>query len=60
VWARLRRGLDFNGKRVLYATAPPGGDFGIRTYLSHPWVSTDTAGRRVSAFLPDARAAASG
>lgn len=47
--------LDFNGRRVLYATVPPGGDFSVNTYVSHPWVSTDTEGRCVSVFFPDAQ-----
>ena len=47
--------LDFNGRRVSYATLPPGGEYSINTYVGHPWVSTDTTGRCVAIFFPDAQ-----
>jgi len=47
--------LDFNGRRVLYATVLPGGDFSVDTYVGHPWVSTDADGCCVSVFFPDAQ-----
>lgn len=47
--------LDFNGRRVPYATLPSSGDYSVNAFVGHPWVATDTTGRRVAVFFPDAQ-----
>ena len=44
--------LDFNGRRVSYATLPPGESYRQQTYVTHPWLALDADGHCVAAFLP--------
>jgi hypothetical protein len=44
--------LDFNGRRVSYATLEPGQSHRQQTYVTHPWLALDADGRCVTAYLP--------
>jgi hypothetical protein len=44
--------LNDLGKRVLYATIPPGRSVEQQTYLGNPWVLTDASGGCVGYVLP--------
>jgi len=37
--------IDFGGNRQLYQTLKSGGTFTQQTYLTHPWLVTDSHGR---------------
>jgi hypothetical protein len=50
--------LDLDGQRVKYATLAPGETLDQATFLTHPWVVTNTAGTCLGIFLPIASAAA--
>ncbi|MGL6341719.1 MAG: hypothetical protein ACRC80_21565 [Waterburya sp.] len=47
--------LDDTGKRVLYLTLNPQEDGGIQTYLTHPWLVTDSQDNAKDIFFPDSR-----
>lgn len=44
--------LDYSGKRIFYQTMPPGTSYTQDTYLTHPWLVTDSAGTCVGLFQP--------
>lgn len=45
--------LDFQGKRKFRAEIPPGDSFVQQTYVSHPWLITNTATKNcVGIFQP--------
>jgi hypothetical protein len=44
--------LDFDGRRVRYAELQPGERHRQQTYVTHPWVVVDGAGRCRAIFLP--------
>jgi hypothetical protein len=33
--------IDYNGSRVFYRMLAPGEEYGLNTFLHHPWVITD-------------------
>ncbi|MGV6810098.1 MAG: VHL beta domain-containing protein [bacterium] len=43
--------LDFNGKKVLYATIPPLGKHKQSTFRTHPWVVENSLGYCDSVFV---------
>ncbi len=43
--------LSFQGQRVKYQDVPPGQTRHQGTYLTHPWVVADPAGRCIDLFL---------
>lgn len=43
---------DYQGRRVLYRVLPAGGSYRQQTYLTHPWVVTNTSGEALMIFLP--------
>jgi hypothetical protein len=47
--------LDDQGKRVLYLTLNPGENGEISTYLTHPWLITDSSDNAKDIFFPDSR-----
>ena len=47
--------LDFDGKRKLYETVPPGKQVDQPTFVMHPWVVTDARGRAWGVYYPDAQ-----
>ena len=47
--------IDFGGIRQLYKTLEAGGSYTQQTYLTHPWLVTDTSGRPWNVYLPEAR-----
>ena len=42
--------LDYSGKRVLYNTLPSGSHYVQQTYLTHPWVVTNSVGTCLAIF----------
>jgi Caspase domain/VHL beta domain len=44
--------IDFNGNRRPYKTVEPGGSFVQSTYIFHPWLLADAAGRCLSIAYP--------
>jgi hypothetical protein len=44
--------LNYGGMRVLYSTLAPGQSFLQRTFLTHPWVSTDSSNTCRAIYLP--------
>jgi hypothetical protein len=44
--------LDYSGKRVLYNKVPSGYHYVQQTYLTHPWVVTNSAGTCLAIFQP--------
>ncbi|WP_189329972.1 hypothetical protein [Actinoplanes ianthinogenes] len=49
--------LDYRGARRRYAVLHSGGTRQQPTFVSHPWVITDLAGRALTIFLPASRPA---
>ncbi|MEN3940370.1 hypothetical protein WJU23_03680 [Prosthecobacter sp. SYSU 5D2] len=47
--------LDFSGKRVLYLTLPSQEKVDQSTYLTHPWLITDSDGNAWHVVYPDAQ-----
>jgi hypothetical protein len=47
--------LDYKGKRVQYNTLASGDHYTQQTYVTHPWVVTDTQGQCLGLFFPDAQ-----
>ncbi|EDY17573.1 conserved hypothetical protein [Chthoniobacter flavus Ellin428] len=47
--------IDYNGNRVLYQTLAPGEEYGLNTYLHHPWVITDEEGNAWTIYYADAQ-----
>lgn len=47
--------LDYGGQRVLYATLAAGQSYIQGSYLTHPWVITNSAGNCLEIYLPIAR-----
>lgn len=45
--------LDFQGARKPYADVPAGALYVQETYLNHPWLVTDMAGRCLAVLIPD-------
>lgn len=45
--------LDYRGNRVRYRTLRPGTSYRQPTYVTHPWVVTNSYGRGLAVFLPD-------
>jgi hypothetical protein len=45
--------LDYQGIRKLYADLPPGQRYVQSTFLTHPWVVTNSAGKCISVFQPE-------
>jgi WD40 repeat protein len=44
--------LNYGGTRTLYATLSPGQSYVQGTFLTHPWVTTDTGNTCQAIFLP--------
>jgi 6-phosphogluconolactonase (cycloisomerase 2 family) len=44
--------LDYSGLRVLYAALPSGASYIQGTFLTHPWVITDSADACIGIYLP--------
>ena len=44
--------LNYEGKRVKYEEVPPGQRVNQPTFLTHPWVVTDTKGRCIRILTP--------
>lgn len=44
--------LNYEGKRVKYEEIPPGQRVNQPTFLTHPWVVTDTKGRCIRILTP--------
>jgi von Hippel-Lindau disease tumor supressor len=44
--------LNYEGKRVQYETVEPGMQVKQPTFLTHPWVVTDTKGRCIRILTP--------
>jgi hypothetical protein len=47
--------IDYQGNRVLYAMLAPGEEYGLNTYLHHPWVITDEDGNAWTVYYPEAQ-----
>jgi len=47
--------LDYRGKRKLYSTLEPGNSYTQQTFVTHPWVVTDTHERAKAIFVPESR-----
>lgn len=47
--------LDYEGKRKLYETIPPGKQTVQPTFVTHPWLVTDAQDRPWGIYLPDAQ-----
>ncbi|BAZ36602.1 hypothetical protein NIES4101_25210 (plasmid) [Calothrix sp. NIES-4101] len=45
--------LDYSGKRKFYATIAPGDRVVQQTYVTHPWVVTDTSNNCLGVYYPD-------
>jgi von Hippel-Lindau disease tumor supressor len=45
--------LDYKGKRVLYGTLKPSEELQLTTYLTHPWLITDSDDNAKSIYFPD-------
>jgi von Hippel-Lindau disease tumor supressor len=45
--------LSYRGKRVLYGTLKPSEELKIDTYLTHPWLITDSEDNAKSIYFPD-------
>lgn len=45
--------LDYNGKRVLYKVMKENESFYITTYITHPWVITDSSGKCLEIHMPN-------
>jgi von Hippel-Lindau disease tumor supressor len=45
--------LDYSGKRKFYATIAPGDKVVQQTYVTHPWVVTDTSNNCLGLYYPD-------
>lgn len=44
--------LDYNGRRAFYSEVQPGGSYVQDTYMTHPWVVTDTREACIMMFRP--------
>jgi 6-phosphogluconolactonase len=44
--------LDYGGQRVLYSTLPTGLSYLQGTFLTHPWLITDSAGQCLNIYMP--------
>jgi Putative Ig domain/VHL beta domain len=44
--------LDYSGNRVLYNTLAPGASYLQQTYLTDPWVVTNSSGGCIAIYLP--------
>jgi len=47
--------LDYRGKRKFYNSLSPGEQYYQQTYLTHPWLITDTYDNSLYLFFPDAQ-----
>jgi von Hippel-Lindau disease tumor supressor len=47
--------LDYRGKRKFYKTLSPNEQYDQQTYLTHPWLITDTNNNSLYLFFPDAQ-----
>jgi hypothetical protein len=47
--------IDYNGNRVLYRMLSPGEEYGLNTFLHHPWVITDEGGNAWTVYYPEAQ-----
>ena len=45
--------INYQGKRELYATLPPGGSYDSDTFLTHPWLVTDEKENAWAIYLAD-------
>ena len=44
--------VDFKGEWVKYVDLKPGKRYTVDTYVTHPWIFTDTPGNCVEMFMP--------
>jgi hypothetical protein len=44
--------IDYKGARVFYSQLSPGQSYSLNTFLSHPWVITDTADNCIGVYMP--------
>jgi von Hippel-Lindau disease tumor supressor len=47
--------LDYKGKRVLYKELSFGENIQIQTFLTHPWIITDSNDNAKDIFFPDSQ-----
>jgi hypothetical protein len=47
--------IDYHGNRVLYQQLAPGEEYGLNTFLHHPWVITDADGNAWSVYYAEAK-----
>lgn len=47
--------INYEGERVLYRMLSPGEEYGLNTFLHHPWVITDEGGNAWAVYYADAR-----
>jgi von Hippel-Lindau disease tumor supressor len=45
--------LNYKGKRILYGTLKPSEELQLTTYLTHPWLITDSDDNAKSIYFPD-------
>lgn len=45
--------LNYTGKRVIYTKLAPGSTYSVNTFVTHPWVITDSSGTCLDIRLPD-------
>ncbi|MUG95159.1 hypothetical protein F7734_23490 [Scytonema sp. UIC 10036] len=45
--------LDYSGKRKFYSSIQPGDRVSQSTYVTHPWVVTDTQDNCLGVYYPD-------
>ncbi|WP_088241325.1 hypothetical protein [Calothrix rhizosoleniae] len=48
--------LDYSGKRTFYKTLKSGTSYKQQTYVTHPWVVTDTSENCLGVYYPDGQA----
>ena len=46
--------IDYRGTRVFYAEVPPGGSYVQQTFLTHPWVVTNSQEDCLGVYMPAA------
>jgi hypothetical protein len=44
--------IDYQGRRVFYAEIPPGGSYVQQTFLTHPWVVTNSQEDCLGVYMP--------
>lgn len=47
--------LDYNANRKFYGVIQPGKTFGVKTFLTHPWLITDRNNNAINVYFPDSQ-----